>query len=68
MTENKPFFSVIIPVYNGEKTIAKTIESVLLQDFRDYEIIVINDGSIDSTEIICKEFEAKDKRVFLINK
>jgi glycosyltransferase involved in cell wall biosynthesis len=44
-----PQISVVIPVYNGEKTIKETIESVLAQDFTDYEIIIINDGSQDST-------------------
>ncbi|NET62762.1 MAG: glycosyltransferase [Symploca sp. SIO2E6] len=44
-----PLISVIIPVYNGEQTIRQTIESVLNQTFRDFELIVINDGSQDST-------------------
>ncbi len=48
-----PLISVIIPVYNGEKTIRETIESVLNQTLSDFELIVINDGSQDSTlEII----------------
>jgi glycosyltransferase involved in cell wall biosynthesis len=44
-----PLISVIIPVFNGEKTIKETIESVLNQTFSDLELIVINDGSFDST-------------------
>src|SRR5919199_6245537 len=44
-----PLISVIIPAYNAEKTIKQTIESVLNQTFSDFEIIVINDGSEDST-------------------
>ncbi len=44
-----PLISVVIPVYNGEKTIRETIESVLNQTFSDLEVIVINDGSQDST-------------------
>ena len=44
-----PKISVIIPVYNGEKTIQTTIDSVLNQTFQDFELIVINDGSTDST-------------------
>jgi glycosyltransferase involved in cell wall biosynthesis len=48
-----PLISVIISVYNGEKTIQETIESVLNQTFRDFELIIINDGSTDATlEII----------------
>ncbi|OIP68988.1 MAG: glycosyl transferase family A, partial [Oscillatoriales cyanobacterium CG2_30_40_61] len=44
-----PKISVVIPVYNGEKTIQKTIESVLKQTWQDFELIVINDGSQDAT-------------------
>ncbi|CAD5933497.1 putative glycosyltransferase RF_0543 [Planktothrix tepida] len=44
-----PLISVIIPVFNGEKTIYYTIESVLNQTFTDFELIIINDGSTDST-------------------
>ena len=47
--QNMPLISVVIPVYNGEKTIAETIESVLNQSFSNFEIVVINDGSQDST-------------------
>ncbi len=54
MTE--PFFSVIIPVYNREKTIAETLESVASQEFRDYEVIVVDDGSDDNTLQIVKQF------------
>ena len=50
-----PRISVIIPVYNGEKTIRETVESVLNQTFSDFELIVINDGSQDSTlDILAK--------------
>ena len=44
-----PLISVIIPVYNGEKTIRETIESVFKQTFTDLEVIVVNDGSQDAT-------------------
>jgi glycosyltransferase involved in cell wall biosynthesis len=50
----KNLISVIIPVYNGEKTIKETIESVLNQSFSSLEVIVINDGSIDTTAEIVK--------------
>lgn len=53
--------SVIIPVYNGEKTIKKCIDSVLAQTYEDIEIIVVNDGSTDSTAEILSTFRDKIK-------
>lgn len=58
--------SIIIPVYNSEKFIKKCIETVLNQTFKEIEIIVINDGSLDKSLKIIREIE--DKRVVLINK
>ena len=45
-----PFFSIIIPTYNREKTIIRAIDSVLQQSFTDFEIIVVDDGSVDATK------------------
>ncbi|MFD1063344.1 glycosyltransferase family 2 protein [Winogradskyella litorisediminis] len=59
-----PFFSVIIPLYNKEKYISETLESVLNQSFEDFEIIVVNDGSTDNSEAEVLKF--KDKRIKLI--
>ena len=53
---NVPAVSVVLPAYNCEKYIAKAIESVLYQTFADFEFIIINDGSSDSTEEIIKSF------------
>lgn len=59
--------SVIIPVFNGEKTIAFTIDSVLKQTYPNFEILIINDGSTDNTYQILKEYSLKDDRVKIIN-
>lgn len=59
-----PTISVIIPTYNGEKTIQKTIESVLKQTFTDFEVIVINDGSEDRTLDIISKFNDPRIKVF----
>ncbi|MHC5718825.1 MAG: glycosyltransferase, partial [Nostoc sp.] len=56
--------SVIIPCYNSEKTIKKTIESVLNQSFSDLELIVINDGSKDSTLEIISNFQDSRIKIF----
>jgi glycosyltransferase involved in cell wall biosynthesis len=59
-----PVISVIIPVYNGEKTIRETIESVLSQTFKDFELIVINDGSKDTTLEIVERIQDPRLKVF----
>lgn len=62
-----PKVSVVIPAYNSEKYIAQTIDSVLEQTFRDYEIIVVDDGSTDKTAAIVKGYEDKVKYFFQEN-
>lgn len=65
---NKIFFSIIIPVYNGEKHIEKCIQKLLKQTYDKFEIIIINDGSTDKTSKIVNEYTFLDDRVKLINK
>lgn len=59
--------SVIIPVYNAERYIAKCIESLLNQTIHDCEFIFVNDGSTDRSQSIIEGYESKDSRVILIN-
>lgn len=59
-----PIISVIVPAYNAQKTIQETIESVLNQTFRDFELIVINDGSQDLTLDIVSNIQDSRLRVF----
>jgi glycosyltransferase involved in cell wall biosynthesis len=59
-----PLISVIIPVYNSEKTIRETLESVFKQTFSDFEVIVINDGSKDSTLEIISSIQDSRLKVF----
>ena len=59
-----PLISIIIPVYNGEKTIKETIQSVLGQTFADFELIVINDGSQDSTLEVVSSISEPRLKVF----
>lgn len=60
--------TVIVPVYNSEKTIKKCVESILGQSEADLEVLLINDGSSDKSQNICEEFARQDKRVRVINK
>lgn len=59
--------SIIVPVYNAEKTIGKTIESILNQSYPFFELLIINDGSIDSTQKICDEYVQTDNRIRIIS-
>lgn len=61
-----PKISVIIPLYNKEKDIKKTLESLLAQSFSDYEAIIVNDGSTDGSEAVVKSFT--DDRIKYFNK
>ena len=54
--------SIILPVFNSESTIKSTIESILLQKYNNYELIIVDDGSTDNTGDICKDF-FYDKRI-----
>lgn len=63
-----PAISVVVPIYNQEKYLGKCIQSVLSQSFRDFEVILVNDGSTDRSLEICQKYAQKDKRVSIINK
>lgn len=65
--EEKLKISVVMPVYNGERFLEESINSILNQTFKDFEFIIINDGSTDKTLKILKKFQKKDKRIILIN-
>ena len=55
-----PYFSIIVPIYNVEKYLKKCIESILIQDFSDYEIILVDDGSTDESGKICDSYKEID--------
>lgn len=58
-----PLVSIAIPAYNCERYIAQSIESLLNQSFRDFELVISDNASTDGTEAICRRYEAQDARV-----
>ena len=63
----KTILSIIVPVYNVENYLPKCIESILAQTFRDFELILVDDGSPDCCPAICDEYAAKDSRIAVIH-
>ena len=64
----QPAISIIIPVYNAQKHIAKCIDSILEQDFTDFELLLLNDGSKDDSLSILNYYAAIDERVKVVDK
>ncbi|AOT09721.1 glycosyltransferase family 2 protein [Pseudoalteromonas luteoviolacea] len=62
-----PLISCILPVYNGEKYLKESIESILSQSCNDFELIIINDCSTDSTEEICMEYQFDERVKYVKN-
>lgn len=59
----KPLISIIVPIYNVEKYIHRCIDSILLQSFTNFELLLIDDGSKDDSGLICDEYAQLDRRV-----
>ncbi|WP_283680612.1 glycosyltransferase [Parablautia sp. Marseille-Q6255] len=62
-----PMITIIIPVYNAEMTIVRCLDSVLKQEYTDFEVLIIDDGSTDNSGSICDSYEKKDSRVRVIH-
>lgn len=62
-----PKVSVVMPVFNGEKYLVESIESILAQSFKDFEFIIVNDGSSDDSNRIIENFQSNDCRIININ-
>lgn len=63
-----PLISIIVPVYNTEKYLPKCIESILAQTYTNFELILVDDGSIDRCPQICDEYAEKDSRIKVFHK
>src|SRR6202011_3838576 len=58
-----PTVSIGLPVYNGERYLRETLDSILAQTYHDFEVIISDNGSTDATEQICREYTARDSRI-----
>lgn len=67
-TAAQPWLSVIIPIYNAEKYLPKCLETIRKQTFRDFEVLMIDDGSTDRSAEICREYAGRDSRFHHLRK
>lgn len=65
---NNKRVSIIVPIYNAEEYLSECIESILNLEYANFELLLINDGSKDNSEEICKCFVERDERIILISK
>lgn len=63
-----PILSIIVPIYNAEKYLQRCIDSILKQDFHDFELILVDDGSLDKSREICNDYAKSDNRIKIIIK
>lgn len=64
---SSPMFSIIVPVYNTEKELERCVRSVTCQTFKDFELILVDDGSKDGSGALCDSFSAEDSRIVAIH-
>ena len=63
-----PIIRIIVPIYNVGKYLPKCIESILNQTFKNFELILVNDGSTDNSGVVCDDYAKKDTRIKIIHK
>ena len=63
-----PLFSVVVPIYKVELYLRQCIESVLSQTYKNFELILVDDGSPDNCPVICDEYAKKDERILVVHK
>ena len=64
----RPMVSIVVPIYNAEQYLRRCVDSILNQEYTDYELLLVNDGSTDASGDICEEYGDRDSRVIVIQK
>ena len=64
----QPMVSIIVPIYNAEQYLRRCVDSILNQEYTEYELLLVNDGSTDASGDICEEYGDQDPRVIVIQK
>ena len=64
----KPKVSIVMPVYNGDKYLVESLESILHQTYRNFELIIINDGSTDNSMAIIESYAKTDENIIIISR
>lgn len=68
LEHNQPFISIIVPVYNAERSIRRCLDTILAQTYLNFELILVNDGTPDSSGEICDDYASTDSRIKVIHK
>ena len=64
----RPMVSIVVPIYNAEQYLRRCVDSILNQEYTDFELLLVNDGSTDASGDICEEYGDQDPRVIVIQK
>lgn len=59
MKNNENLYSIVVPIYNTEKYLEDCLESIVLQTYVKWELILVNDGSVDQSKAICEQFKER---------
>lgn len=65
---NFPWLSIVIPIYNAEKYLGKCLDSIVMQTYKSFEVLLVDDGSTDRSSDICRRYSEKDSRIHYIKK
>lgn len=68
MGDSKELISIIVPIYNADCYLRQCLDCIINQSYKNFEVLLINDGSVDDSAIICKEYVETDSRIHYFEK